>query len=113
MKPITSSHLKLNQPYNGSQGYKNWWDVAGQNVTPSQQPIQLTPVPSFQQPFQQPFQQTLRPVQSLSSLQPTKQLAPSYGQYQPIAQVPTQFPMTTINQLPVAPRRGCGCNGAI
>ncbi len=40
MQTITSSHFRTNNPPTISNGYKNWWDVAGQNP----QQLQLTPI---------------------------------------------------------------------
>ena len=85
MQPIMSSHIKMNQPPTISNGYKNWWDVLGQN--------------------QQFLTQTRMPQEPLKTVQ-----APSYGNYapQPISNVQNLQPMTLITNI----NRGCGCHGA-
>ena len=99
MNPITSSHIIMNQPIPNYNGYKNWWDYAGQttagygsNVTAGYG----------------------------SNVTPMSVQAPSYGVY-PNNSLPT-LPLTPLTPLtPIQPmslitslnigNRGCGCQG--
>lgn len=95
MNPITSSHIIMNQPIPNYNGYKNWWDYAGQttagcgfNVTPM--PVQA---PSYG--VYPNHSTSLTPSTSLTSLQPLIPLTPIQ-------------PMSLITSLNIG-NRGCGC----
>lgn len=84
MNTITSSHLRTNNPPIISNGYQNWWDVAGQN------PQQLNNViaPSYGQYNQMNNFLPLTPINVLPKM--------------PIG---NGFLTPIVN-------KGCGCQGA-
>ncbi len=48
MNPITSSHLRTNNPPTVSNGYTNWWDVASLNT----QKLPIVQAPFYGHPSQ-------------------------------------------------------------
>ncbi len=61
MNPITSSHLRTNNPPTISNGYTNWWDVANLNTQK---------LPTIQAPFygQNTSPTPLQPLTTINGL---------------------------------------------
>ena len=96
MNPITSSHILMNQPVPNYNGYKNWWDYAGQTAAGCGSNV--TPMP-VQAPSYGVYPNN---VSSLTPLTPSTPLTPL---------TPIQ-PMSLITSLNISGNRGCGCQGA-